>query len=160
MARAKIIIGGLCYDPETGVFTWLVAKSNSVKPGSVAGSINSSGHRQIRWEGRQLPAHRLAWRFVNGRWPAKQIDHINGIRDDNRIDNLREATQSQNCANRRVMRNGLKGACWFGPLQAWKASICKDGRKIHLGYHASEEEAHQAYIRAAQSIHGAFARAE
>ena len=155
-----ITINGLQYDPLSGEFVWIVPKDRATKPGSRAGSTNSCGHRQMRWNGRQLMAHRLAWFFVYGEWPRHQIDHVNGNPGDNRISNLRQATSAQNNANRRVMRDGLKGASWSKRSNRWKASICSGGKKIHLGYHDTEVAAHDAYVRAARKIHGEFERAQ
>lgn len=83
----------LHYDQETGLFYWNAKRGRCAKL-SVAGSWNSYGYRRIKVDGRGYPAHRLAWLHVHGRWPQGEIDHINGIKHDNRIANLCEATSS------------------------------------------------------------------
>ena len=96
------------YDSDTGRFTWKTYQdpSRSVKPGMEAGSISRSGYRYIRVNGLHYSGHALAWYLHYKQWPTKQIDHENMDRADNRIDNLREATGSQQQGNRRVLRNG------------------------------------------------------
>jgi hypothetical protein len=113
-------------------------------------------------DGERILCHVLAWFYTHGVWPADQLDHINGDKSDNRIDNLRIATASQNKANSGPYRNnptGLKGAYWYKPLQMWVSKIRKDGKLHHLGYFATAEEAHTAYCEAAKRLHGEFARA-
>jgi len=88
----------LTYDPYTGLFTWLVdAYSNKVK-GKIAGSIKE-GYINISIDRKLYRAHRLAWLYVNGVFPS-EIDHINRVKSDNRICNLREVSRSENCQNR------------------------------------------------------------
>jgi hypothetical protein len=152
----------LAYDPETGVFTWLVARSNHIKVGDIAGWLNGEeGYTRIKVDGHPYMAHRLAWLHVTGSWPVTQIDHVNCTRDDNRWTNLREATQSQNAANVRIRgktkASGFKGVHRHG--RRWKAVITKDGRNTSLGYFDAPEEAHAAYVKAAREYHGEFARA-
>ena len=90
----------LAYDAETGVFTWRDNRGSRAPAGSVAGNVSHQrGYRQIRVDYNRYLAHRLAWLYVYGEWPAAQIDHINGQTEDNRIVNLRPATQRQNCLN-------------------------------------------------------------
>jgi hypothetical protein len=147
-------------DPETGVLTWRVSRRGRVKPGQVAGKSHHTGYHVIRVDGRQYPAHRLVWLHVTGAWPAAEVDHINGVRNDNRFSNLRDATSSQNGCNARLYRNnksGLKGAILNRPGR-WIAQIQKGGRKIYLGVFDTPEEAHAAYCAAAERLHGDFAR--
>ena len=161
MLTAEELREQLDYDPETGVFTWRVAKSNRVKVGGIAGSYDRDGYIRIQVRGRLCGAHRLAWLYVHGAWPLEQIDHINGVRDDNRIANLRDATNTDNCRNakkRRDTRCALKGVYMEG--KRFCASICVRGKNIRLGLYDTEEEAHAAYVAAAEKEFGAFARAE
>jgi len=93
-----------------------------------------------------------------GEFP-EEIDHINGIRDDNRIANLRSVTRGQNNANseREVGIAGVRGVTWFERDQKWKAQIRLDGRCKHLGYFDTVEQAHCAYLAAADLYHGEHA---
>lgn len=126
----------LAYSPETGQFTWL-RTSGKGYAGQIAGTRHAKGYISISVRGRMMLAHRLAWFFANGTWPSKQIDHINGDKADNRIVNLREATNAQNHCNRGAQKNsstGVKGVYWFKPNRRWKAQIVVNGRSIVLGY--------------------------
>src|ERR1700731_2752322 len=89
----------LSYDPETGIFRWKVKLSDRSPIGKRSGGHTSSGHWRIRVDGHYYLAHRLAWLLTHGVWPRDEIDHINRVRDDNRLANLREASHSQNHAN-------------------------------------------------------------
>ena len=118
----------------------------------------------VTFEGRevQLSAHRVAWALVVGAWPELQIDHANRRTRDNRFSDLREATQSQNNANRCGMpgtASGLKGVSICRRTGRWKATIQRDGSMKHLGYFDAAEKAHAAYTDAANAIFGEFARA-
>ncbi len=155
------------YDPETGVFTYLVNRGRLRKAGDVAGVVspksfhNGGGYRIIVVDGRGYAAHQLAWFYVNGVWPKDRIDHINVCRDDNRISNLREATHSQNMANRPAQSNntsGLKGAYFHKAARKWVSCIQKEGEYMYLGLHETKELAHAAYCNAARNLFGEFAR--
>lgn len=98
MINQKRLKEVLDYDPATGVFTWRVELNARGKVGDPAG-CNSWGYRVIRIDGRLYGAHRLVWLYVHGRWPDAMIDHVNGDRSDNRIENLREANSVQNAHN-------------------------------------------------------------
>ena len=150
----------LHYDPGTGVFRWRKHLSNRTKGSRKAGSAHSKGYRRIRIEGRLYFSHRLAWMYVHGRWPVHLIDHINGIRSDNRIVNLREATPDQNESNRGANRNnptGFKGVHRDKRDGRYYASIMANGVTRRLGGFSSAEAAHNAYIAAAKELHGEFA---
>lgn len=147
----------LDYSPTTGVFTWKAGGAGTGGPGSVAGCVNDKGYVTIKLLGRTRNAHRLAWLYVYGKFPNDQIDHLNGIRNDNRILNLREATQSQNNCNLRLARSdsntGLLGAHWHKRTKKFAAQIQVKGKKEHLGYFNTAEEAHQAYLAAKRELH-------
>lgn len=142
----------LNYDPETGVFTW-------IKNGRVAGWANPLGYVYIRVLGKLRQAHRLAWLYVHGEFPAENIDHKNRVPGDNRISNLRPCTQRQNLANtatRRDSTTGIKGVNLM-PHGRYRAMISRDGRMKHLGMFASAAEAQAAYLNAAREMRGEFA---
>ena len=150
----------LAYDLATGVFTWR-RDVHHVKTGQKAGGKNLEGYWVITVNRRGYRAHRLAWLHVYGVWPRAEIDHINSVRDDNRIANLREATRAENNRNRKKQHNGrcsLKGI--YLAKGRFRAQIRAHGKTTHIGYYDTEEEAHAAYVAAAEKEFGAFARAE
>jgi len=116
----------LDYDPETGVFIWKPQPGdkrwNARYAGEVAGSISNHGYRRINIDGKQYMAARLAWLYVYGEWPQNEIDHINRLRDDDRLVNLRDVTHTEN-NNNKTNNNGLpEGVQWHTgttKYQAW-----------------------------------------
>ncbi len=143
----------LSYDPETGAFRWRQSASYRMKPGSIAGTVNSKGYRKIFIDRRAYRAHRLAWLYVHGTWPTEHIDHINRVKDDNRIANFRDATLSENMHNRPKLAtnsSGFKGVTFDQRKGKWAASITTDGLAVSLGYYGSAEEASAAYLGAAR----------
>lgn len=156
MLTAERLREALHYDHETGVFTWRSRTSNRVKIGDIAGAIDLNGYRLIGVDGRLYKAHRLAWLYVYGRWPVKQIDHINGVRDDNRFANLREATSGENHQNitrRSDNTSGFIGVTWHRQNMKWMAQIRVDGRYHYLGCFNTSEEANAAYLKAKADLH-------
>lgn len=137
------------YDHNTGNFSRLST------PNKVAGSQDTHGYRQIKINKKLYLAHRLAWLYVHGSWPSKPLDHINGNRSDNRIENLREASVGQNNQNikqaRKDSQTGLVGISRRG--NRFIARIWHKGQRICLGHHATAEEAHAAYIEAKRQYH-------
>lgn len=151
----------LRYEPETGVFTRKVSTSNCVKAGDIVGTLDGGGYLQTCIDGRRYKLHRLAWLYVTGAWPEQQIDHIDGVRTNNRFCNLREATQSENMRNIRKHadnNSGFKGVFWHSQSKRWRASIMANGKKRYLGLFATPEEAHTAYCTASAELNGSFAR--
>lgn len=154
----------LHYDPLSGVFTWR-AKVGTQTIGSVAGTVYQNGRRYIAIDRRRYFAARLAWFYVHGEWPSGQIDHKNVNRLDDRIDNLRVASRSQNIANRPVTKRNRLGVKGVGistirvrKPQRYRARIRIDGRLIHLGYFSTPDLASSAYADAARQYFGEFAR--
>ena len=130
------------YDPETGLLTRLTSPANNVKIGAVAGSL-SHGYLQIDIQGKSYRAHRIAWCITFGYWP-KEIDHINHVRDDNRLVNLREVTRPENSRNRPLQSNNTSGAVgvyWHRPRNKWVARIKNNGKTEHLGYFIKYDDA-------------------
>lgn len=151
----------LHYDPETGVFTRRLACKGR-HAGTVAGGKRGLGYASITIDGEAHYAHRLAILYVTGAWPAVHVDHVNGKRSDNRIANLRDATVSQNHANKAKSADKTspyKGVHWSRERCKWVAQIKKDGRGITLGRFDCAEDARDAYLVAARRIFGEFARA-
>lgn len=153
----------LSYDGGTGEFRWNVTLSRRAVAGKVAGGKDAQGRILIRIDRKLHLAHRLAWLYAHGTWPAEVIDHINGDPSDNRLSNLREANHSQNSCNmRRHLDNksGIKGVYFDTRKKAWFAQISHRGDNRVLGRFTSKEAAGAAYARASREIHGVFGRVE
>lgn len=148
----------LHYDPDTGEFTWLKPTTPVVKAGQPAGCVATNGYVVIGLKGKLHRAHRLAWLYLQGRWPEYDVDHENRVRHDNRELNLREVTKTQNNQNKTAQSNaaGVPGISWYAPTHKWKTQIRVNKKAIHLGYFDTPEEAYQAYL-AAKKIHHPFA---
>jgi hypothetical protein len=145
------------YNPETGHFIRIKPRS-SVRVGDIAG-YKCNGYISIEIDRNPYRAHRLAWFYTHGEWPAEHIDHINGDKMDNRLCNLREATRSQNMMNSKVQKSntsGLKGAYKRG--RGYVSTIRMGGEEVYLGFFKTPEEAHAAYCKAADEHHKEFAR--
>jgi hypothetical protein len=124
-----------------------------------AGAVSRAGYRAISLDGRGYRAGRLAWFWMTGTWPKNDVDHKNLNPDDNRWDNLREATRSQNIANQRGpsgTATGIKGV--YPYKDRYRARIKKDRKLYHLGVFDTPEAAHAAYVEAAKRLHGEPAR--
>lgn len=144
----------LHYDPLTGVWTWMNPLPRSkMRRGDIAGSVDSNGRRKIRIASAYYYSSRLAWFYVTGEWPNDQIDHINRIKDDDRWENLREATQSQNSFNR----------AWAEDSGEWRGIRCV-GNKFavsiggeYLGLSETFEEAKALRDKVLEDKAGSFA---
>ena len=155
----------LDYDAESGVMTWRrrhngTPQWNARYAGTRAGNKTTGGYIAIQVAKRLYLAHRLAWLWVYGQWPQGEMDHINCVKDDNRITNLRLATRGQNEWNKHTnSRNssGFKGVT-SRDGRRWSAKIRDNYRIIRLGNFDTPEEAHEAYAEAAKALRGDFAR--
>lgn len=151
----------LHYDAETGVFTRAVHWNNPKLVGTVAGSTRRTGYIDIKVCCRKFAAHRLAFLYMVGHWPPHDVDHINGVRGDNRWCNLRLATRAENSRNRRV--SPLKKSALPKGITVnngrFRARIFRDGSMIQLGYFPSIEAAEAAYKVAEALVFGPYARA-
>jgi hypothetical protein len=159
MTDLSVLSNLLKYDRDTGRFTWKVARTNKIKVGDEAGCL-IGGYRIINVGYIDYRAHQLAWLFSYGEWPSKDIDHINGVRDDNRIANLRLATPTENARNQRKGKrntSGFKGVSFCKKTQKWSAHIQANGKSRRLGRFETPEEAHAAYCTAAKEFFGEFA---
>lgn len=155
----------LRYDPGSGELFWRVNRGRNgngcsgAKAGDRAGGIANHGYIQINTRVGRVLAHRLAWLLVFRAMPVGEIDHINGDRTDNRICNLRAATRAENSRNQSMHsdnKSGFKGVRRCS--RKFRAEIMHKGKKLHLGYFVTAQEAHEAYCKAAREYHGDFAR--
>lgn len=154
------LLAAFSYDPNEGVFRYAQPGPHK-RVGGNAGCINRKGYRYVYFAGRSHFAHRLAWFYVYGQWPEGFLDHVNGDRDDNRIANLRIATNSQNMANRKRNANsttGVKGVQYVKKSRRYMARIQADGVRLELGYFVTIDEAKSAYAAKARELFGDFAR--
>lgn len=141
----------LHYEPETGVFRWKISPSNSVKVGCEAGR-KCNHYIQIRICNKVYYAHRLAWFYTHGHWPNGMIDHINLIKNDNRISNLRDVTAAVNSQNN-LPRKENPGTYYDARHNKWNARIAANGKRVSLGYFPSAELALEAYLEAKAKLH-------
>jgi len=145
----------LHYDCETGVFTWAINIYRKKTKGKIAGTKDKEGYMQIMIKRKTYRAHRLAWLYVYGSFPSKEIDHINCIPSDNRIVNLREASREENQQNKKNAqknnKSGFLGVSKSGNV--WRATIYLNGKRYSLGFFKSPELAHNAYIQAKRTMH-------
>lgn len=134
----------LHYELKTGIFTY-ARNVNRFKKGQIAGTIKGTdGYCKIIIDKKQYTAHRLAWLYVHGYLPEGQIDHINHVRADNRIDNLRDVTQSENQRNatkREDNTSGTTGVNWHKRDKRWYARIKVGTKRINLGGFVEYSEA-------------------
>lgn len=147
----------LDYDQKTGVFTRLTKTGPRWLPGQPAQMrVSTNGYHQVFIEGKRYAAHRLVWLYTYGAWPVSYLDHINGRRADNRINNLREVTPSENSQNRRSSRHdstsGLLGVS-PRPDGSWRARINVGPTRVSLGNFPTAQLAHAAYLTAKRTYH-------
>lgn len=149
------------YDPQTGLLFW--ASRKGVKAGREAGTPGRDGYKRVGFQFRTYLAHRLIWALHNDGEAPEYLDHINGVKDDNRLENLRPATKAENGMNRPKQRNnlsGFKGVCFDNNKGKWLATIKRYGKQHRLGHYQTPEAAHAAYVKAAERLHGEFARVQ
>lgn len=136
MVSTNEIARALRYEPETGVLSWKVGRLQ----GRAAGCLLPSGYRMIQIQGEKLLAHRVAFAIATGVMPADHIDHINGVKDDNRLVNLRCVAKSvnlRNCKLNKRSKTGLPGVYWARKAGRWIAFISTDNGRLHLGTHTT-----------------------
>jgi hypothetical protein len=153
----------LRYEPDTGEWRWLKAPRcrTHIKPGDKAGWRNPAGYLVMCIDHHQCKGHRLAFLYMIGRWPARDVDHRNGNPADDRWHNLREASRSQNAMNKKRPRHnasGFKGVSWHKKSRKWRAYIGPYRHVIHLGYFDTPEAAYEEYCRKARELFGEYAR--
>lgn len=143
--RVKEIIK---YDPETGILTWRKPSRRTTVTGKEAGSLNQNGYREVEIGGKTYKAHRLAWLYVHGYLPESYLDHLDRVRDNNRISNLREVNQSCNMKNSSLYstnKSGVAGVYWNKDAEKWHARVIdKNGKRVHLGHFIDLQDAVKA----------------
>ena len=142
----------LRYDPtvDGSCLIWKVNRGGTARAGVRAGSKDSYGYYQLAINKRLYLAHRVVWLLCTGSWPTKALDHINRVRADNRIENLRETTHKDNCQNKNIQNNNTSG--YIGVTKKrnrnkWVAQIYINRKPIHIGYFDTAEQAHVAYTQ-------------
>lgn len=145
------------YDENTGIFTRKKSQGLRRISGIQLGSVTAAGYVKITIKGKQYQAHRLAWLYVYGKWPDNSIDHINGVRHDNRIANLRDVTDRVNSENQRKAhkrnKTELLGVTINPKSLKFRAMIQVKGDLISLGSFKSKRYAHQVYVEAKRQMH-------
>ena len=147
----------LSYNPETGIFKWKTAGRRR-NVGAEVGSWDMYGYKTIRLAKKSYKLHRLAWFYINGEWPKYDIDHINGIRHDNRIENLRDVPRKMNLENQKKLterptRTGLMGAYFDSRKNMFYSRISHHDKSLYLGSFKTAEEAHNRYLEAKRELH-------
>lgn len=132
------------YNSDNGLFTRILKTSSSCEVGDIAKCHDGDGYLVLRINARLYRCHRLAWLYVHGSFPKESIDHINGIRDDNRLPNLRDVSAKDNQKNMKLNSKnttGISGVWWHSQNKNWCADIGSRDSKVRLGSHASFFEA-------------------
>ena len=148
----------LDYNPETGELFWKNSKMPK-RNGTVAGGRQKIGYHVTSIDKVHYLSHRLAWCHFYGEWPTLLVDHINGVKTDNRISNLRLATKQENNFNSNMWKSnksGFKGVHWCKQKGKWKAQATNNYAAVHLGFFDDPEEASKAYKKYAERNHGLF----
>lgn len=148
----------LHYNQDTGIFTRLISYSNKSKVGDVAGSL-TLGYIIISINNKPYRAHRLVWLYVYGAFPENMIDHINRVKSDNRLCNLRIATRRENAINSKIRSNnssGFKGVFFCSRSKKWIARSANYGKQFHLGTFTNPEDASAVYQEFVLKNHGEF----
>lgn len=138
----------LSYDPNNGLLKWKIDIRGKCLINTIAGNKSKQGYVQVSIDGVTMQAHRVAWYLYYGDWPKYDIDHINGKKDDNRIENLRDVSTSENCHNissaRNTNRLGVLGVSKH--RNKFRADSKINGIRKYLGLYETPEEAHNAYL--------------
>ena len=149
----------ILFEYRDGELFWK-QRGRSRQIGRPAGAVNRDGYRRIKYQGKLYAVHRLVWTY-HGNKPADFIDHINGDVLDNRIENLRAATHSQNCMNKRQRcdnKSGIKGVRWDKLKQKWIGTVGLNYKNHYAGAFNTKEEAGEAVAKLRAELHGVFAR--
>lgn len=151
----------LHYDPEAGIFRWLVNVSSTGRAGQIAGcrrSTQGAEYIVIRLDRKLYLAHRLAFLYMEGEFPRAIVDHIDADKSNTRWANLRHTTKGGNAQNKKVAqsnnkKSGLLGVYWSERNQKWGAKLVVNRKQHHGGFHETPEIAHQAYVTLKRVLH-------
>jgi len=146
---------------KDGDLYWKKSPARRIKSDTRAGGYDGYGYRKVRFKGKLHLVHRVIWAIHHDEWPNGEIDHINGIKDDNRIENLRLVTSQQNKANTGIRSHntsGFRGVSYYKRIDKYRATIGVDGNHIHLGYYPTPEEASRVYKETTKEWFGEFRR--
>lgn len=149
----------LHYDPETGIFTWASGAQPHIVGKQAGSKTFRQGYVAITVDRRKLLAHRLAMGMALGKMPVHQVDHINGIKTDNRLANLREATNAENHRNTGVRctnKSGVKNVYWHKQARKWTVAIRALGKQHFVGQFSDIADAEKAAIAFREAMHGQF----
>lgn len=151
------------YSPRAGTLRWRFRKGKKIGPDLIAGYIDHEGYRVVRVDGVNYRGHRLIWLIVHGKWPRDMLDHINGERSDNRLENLREATNAQNQMNKKGRQGGASGYKGVSIIRRrgriqYRPQITVGGKAVVMGYYDTPEAAYAVYCREAVRAFGEFAK--
>lgn len=147
------------YDADTGLLRWKV-RNGTRSAGSIAGTLTKLGYIRVMYGQQSHMAHCIAWTIVHGEWPTTDLDHIDRVRDNNRLSNLRVAGKIKNAWNRRISKVNTSGATGVRLRKQrgkWQASVRMAGNTIYLGHFDSVNAAAEARRVAVQRLHGEFA---
>ncbi len=145
------LVENLSYDPDSGVFRRKISNTRAVKAGDIAGSQNGKGYLTMMVCGRVYKAHRLAFLYMTGSFPPEEVDHINGIRDDNRWANLRAVSHVENSKNQKTPKSntsGHIGVFWSSREQRWVSWVRIFGKTRYVGKFKDKDDAIQARLKA------------
>lgn len=165
MKELELLVEDLCKMVsyrDDGNLVWINAGRRSDLNGMVVGNVSTTdGYRYIKFRQRRILAHRVVF-YMHNKFIPKEIDHINRIRDDNRIENLREAeNHSANLGNQSIQKrektSKYKGVCWDKNRRKWMAAVKHNGKRINIGRFESEDSAAKAYNDLAIKLFGDFA---
>lgn len=144
------------YDPISGLMTRKISTGSRGRDGAKVGTLVGAGYLKVSINYENFLVHRLVWLHVHGVWPTEDIDHINGVKTDNRLANLRLVTKSQNQHNIRQRHNNTSGFTGVRPNTTenkWAARITVNSKEIHLGCFSTKEAAAAAYQNAKRIYH-------
>lgn len=143
------------YDEVTGILSWRNNRRRGIQANSEAGWTSAEGYRTVTLQRKSYLVHRVIWLYVHGSFPQGQIDHINGNRIDNRIENLRDVSFAENRLNKKRHRSGRLYGCSFNKAQQkWISQITINKKIQYLGSFKTEQEAHLAYVKAFEEYFG------